>query len=500
VPNIGVELMPESDEGQLEVEVELPVGTPLETTSEVMRDAERRIRETVRPGELLHTMNSAGPPAWWRPGGSNEGEIDMIFSPVDERERSIGEIQDAIRKSLRGIAGAKVQVRQESINILSRIVRRGTDRLGVDIRGHDLATADALAEQVVAAVTQVPGVAHARPDREMRQLERVVHVDRARAAELGVGSGDIAAAVETYVLGRVITRYRDRGDEFDIRVQLDEEQRREVGQLSSLPIVTPTGTRVALGSLARIQESLGPSSISRLDQERVLRVEVGAGTMPIDQVSKGMREQLATITVPDGFDVVLSGELAQQASTFEDLLIGILLALFLVYATMAVQFESARHPLIVMLALPFAAIGVIAVLVTTRTTFNMNSFLGMIVLVGIVVNNAIMLVDYTNLLRREQGLSLHRAVVDAAKRRLRPILMTTLTTVLGLLPLTLAAGEGSELQAPLARVVVGGLLSATLVTLLLIPCAYYLMERRREGAASPAGAGEVEGLHEPSRS
>jgi hydrophobic/amphiphilic exporter-1 (mainly G- bacteria), HAE1 family len=486
VPNIGVELMPESDEGQIEVEVELPVGTPLEVTSGVMQDVERRIRESLNPGELLHTMSSAGPPAWWRPGASNEGEIDMIFVPVSERKRGIGEIEAGIRRALQGIPGAKLQVRQESINILSRIVRRGTDRVTVEIRGHDLVTADALSEQVVRAIAPIPGVAHARPDREMRQLERVLHVDRARAAELGIGSSQIADAVETYVLGRVTTRYRDQGDEFDIRVQLDEAERHDLDQLPSLPIVTPAGNRVALGSLVRIEEALGPSSITRLDQERVLRVNVGAAGRPLDQLASEIREQIAEISVPDGFEIKLAGELTEQRQTFGELLIGILLALFLVYAAMAVQFESARHPLVVMLSVPFAGIGVIAALVATRTTFNMNSFLGMIVLIGIVVNNAIVLVHYTNLLRREQRMSLRQSVITAGIRRLRPILMTTLTTSLGLLPLAFGLGEGSELQAPLARVVVGGLLSSSLVTLLLVPCAYYVMERRREPRAQPA--------------
>jgi hydrophobic/amphiphilic exporter-1 (mainly G- bacteria), HAE1 family len=343
----------------------------------------------------------------------------------------------------------------------------------------------------------VPGVAHARPNREMRQLERVLHVDRARAAELGLGSADIAAAVETYVLGRVSTRYRDRGDEFDIRVQLDESARRDLDQLPGLPIVTPTGTRVALGSLVRIEERLGPSSISRLDQERVLRVDVGSGERPLSELGAGVRAALASITVPDGFELRLSGELAEQQGTFGDLFIGCLLALFLVYAAMAVQFESARHPLVVMLSVPFATIGVIAALVITKTTFNMNSFLGVIVLVGIVVNNAIVLVDYTNLLRREHGLDPRSALIAAAERRLRPILMTTSTTVLALMPLALGMGEGSEMQIPLARVVIGGLLTSTFVTLLLVPSVYFLMERRSRTVA--AGA-RTDALGAPARS
>ena len=177
--------------------------------------------------------------------------------------------------------------------------------------------------------------------------------------------------------------------------------------------------------------------------------------------------------------MALAGESAEQAGTFRALWIGLLLAAFLVYATMAVQFESARHPLVVMASVPFAFVGVMAALLITGTTFNMNSFLGTIVLVGIAVNNAIVLVDTVNRYRRERGTDLVTALVDAGTRRLRPILMTTMTTLLGLLPLALGSAEGSEIQGPLARAVVGGLSSSTLVTLLLVPCVYLLVERRR---------------------
>src|SRR5690606_19757797 len=211
---IGMELMPESDEGRLDVGVELPVGTPLETMSGVMKTVERRARAAMLPGELEHVVTSAGPEAWWRPGGSHEGKLDITLVPVGARERGIDAIEGAIRQALDSIPGAKIQIRKSSANILTRIVRGGDDRLAVEIRGHDLETANQLAQEVVAIMTATDGITYARPDRELGQLERVLHVDRERAAELGLGSADVAAAVEHYVLGRVATRYRDQGDEF----------------------------------------------------------------------------------------------------------------------------------------------------------------------------------------------------------------------------------------------------------------------------------------------
>jgi HAE1 family hydrophobic/amphiphilic exporter-1 len=479
LPRIGVELMPDTDEGRIETDLELPVGTPLDTTRAVVIDAEKRVRGVLHQGELENVISSAGPSAWWHPGGSNQGEIDLMLVPASKRKRHVDEIVLAIRDVLDGIPGAKLQIRASSSNILKRIVRHGEDRMGVEIRGHDLETADALAAQVVTAARTVPGITFARPDREMGQLERVLHVDRARAAELGLGSADVAAAVETYVLGSIATRYREGGDEFDIRVQLDERERSRLDQLGQLPIVSPTGTRVALSSLVQVEERLGPSSISRLDQQRSLRVNLGTAGRPISEIAKDLNGKLATIVQPDGFDFNLTGELAEQEDTFTSLLLGILLACFLVYACMAVQFESVKHPLVVMASVPVTFSGVVGALLLTGTTLNMNSMLGTIVLVGIAVNNAIVLVDYTNLLRRERGMDVRSALIRAGGRRIRPILMTTLTTLLGLVPLALGSGEGSEMQAPLARAVIGGLTVSTLVTLVLVPCVYLLVEGRK---------------------
>lgn len=484
---IDSELMPEADEGRIDIDVELAVGTPLEETSAVMRAIEAKVLATLRPGELEHTMTSVGPEAWWRPGGSHEGEVDLTMVPVDQRARSSDEVVTAIQRALADVPGAKVRVRHRSSNPLARVIRGGDDRLSVEIRGHDLEVADAIGAQVADTMRSIDGVSFARPDREQGQVERVLRVDRARAAELGLGSAEIAEAVEHYLLGRVATRLRDRGDEYDIRVQLGAGDRRHLAQLGKLPIVTPGGQQVPLETLISVEEGRSPSSIARLDQERVLRVDAGVAGRSVDDVVADLRPALAAIAPPEGFEIDLAGEIGERDETFGSLLAGILLACFLVYAVMAVQFESARQPLVVMVTVPFALVGVVLALLVTRTTLNMNSFLGAIVLVGIVVNNAIVLIDAANTFRG-RGCSVVEAIVEAGRRRLRPIAMTTLTTALGLVPLAVGVGEGSEIQAPLARAVIGGLLTSTLVTLVLVPCAYLLVERggRRVFVAQPA--------------
>jgi HAE1 family hydrophobic/amphiphilic exporter-1 len=462
------------------VEVELPVGTPVTTTMEVMQELEARVRQTVRADELQHLITVAGPEAWWRASGSHEGALEVILVPVSQRQRAAGEVAGAMRQALAGVPGASIQVREASSNILLRMLRGDGDRLAVEIRGHDLAVAEQLSRQVMTLMRDVPGVADVKTDREEGKMERTLHVDRARLADLGLTGAEVAATVEHYVLGKVATRLRQGGDEFDIRVQLRQEDRDFLEQLPRLPVITRDGRVIPLASIATIEARQGPASIAREDQQRIVKVNAGlADDAALGDVVAALDDRLAGLEVPDGFAVNIGGEYLEQQKIFADLSVGILLALFLVYTVMAVQFESLRHPLIIMTAVPFSLIGVVLALALTATTFNMNSFLGMIVLVGIVVNNAIVLVDYVNLLRREHGRSLVTALLEGGRRRLRPILMTTLTTALGLLPLAIGLGEGSEIQAPLARVVVGGLLSSTLITLFFVPSLYLLLERRR---------------------
>jgi HAE1 family hydrophobic/amphiphilic exporter-1 len=495
MPLVGLELMPETDEGKFDVDLELPVGTPVERTALVMQEVEARVRGILRPGELAHIVTSAGPEDWGRPGGGHEGEVEVTLTPVSERERHIDEIMAAVRAAVGDVPDASIRIQPRSSNLLMRLMRGSSgERLVVEVRGHDLEAAAALGLTVESAMRTVAGIGEVRVDREEGLEERTVRVDAIRAADLGVSQGVVADALETYVLGRVATRMREGGDEFDVRVQLREEDRRALEQLDMLPIVTAAGHAVPLSSVAEIGGRQGPQSIARVDQERVLRVRGDLGERALGDVVADLEAALGRIEVPDGFTLVVGGEHEQQQETFGGLAVGIALAILLVYAVMGAQFESLRDPLVVMAALPFGFVGVVATLALTDTTLNMNSFLGAIVLVGIVVNNAIVLVDYINMLRREQGFALEEAVLEAGRRRLRPILMTTLTTVLAMLPLAFDFGEGSEIQAPLARVVVGGLTVSTVVTLIVVPILYYLMESgrgRSSGRASAPGSGQT---------
>jgi HAE1 family hydrophobic/amphiphilic exporter-1 len=481
---IDVELMPQTDEGVVDLDFELPVGTPVERTRTVVRELERRIRAVVSPEEIASVVSSAGPDNPYRPGGGHEGEVEVTLVPVSERERGSGSIIASIRAAIADMPELDVRLRQRTTNPLQRFMRGSQgERLVVEVRGHDLEIAAQLARRVESVMKSVPGIEDVRIGREEGLEERTVLVDTARAADLGLTRAEIARTIETYVLGRVATRLRDGGDEYDVRVMLRESDRARTDQLGALPVVSSRGV-VPLSAVAEVGARRGPSSIEREGQERVLSIVGGIGERALSDVVSDLEEALLGVERPSGFSLAVAGEAREQEIAFQGLGVGIALAILLVFAVMAVQFESLRNPFLIMAAVPFGFVGVVATLVATGTTFSLNAFLGCIVLVGVSVNNAIVLVDAANQLRAQHG-NARAAMIEAGRRRLRPVLMTTSTTVLGVLPIALAVGEGSEIQAPLARVIVGGLLVSTLITLLLVPALYGLSLRRRTEAAPP---------------
>jgi HAE1 family hydrophobic/amphiphilic exporter-1 len=356
----------------------------------------------------------------------------------------------------------------------------GGDRLVVEIRGHDLQKMSELGLQVRDAMLSIPGVPEAQLNKEPGTPEVVLRVDRLKAATLGLNVSDIADAMEATIGGRRTSMFRQGGDEYAIMVRLQEQDRLDVEQVLNVPLVTAGGQTIPARSVVDLTRQEGPVHIERIDQERIITVSGSLGDRDLGTVIDELDGKLRQIPKPDDIRFVYGGEYEEQQEAFLELTVSAILAVLLVYMVMAAQFESLRDPFIILFSVPVSAVGVLWTLVLTDTTFNMQGFLGVIMLAGIVVNNAIILVDYANQLRRNEGYSLREALVTAGTRRLRPVLMTTTTTVLGLLPMAMGIGEGSELQAPMARVVIGGLISSTLITLVLIPAIYYLVERSAE--------------------
>ena len=485
-PLIGVELEPQVDEGQIRVNVELESGTRAEVTKQVIDQMTGIVQREVPEAEYI--MSEAGSQSTFRGGSTNEGELRITLVDQSKRERTALEIANSIRPMMQVVPGIEVRTRINSGNFGRRRGGSGGgrggggggDRLSVEIRGHDQTISAELAQQVLDTMLSIPGVPEAQISRRPGLPELLVRVDRLKAASLGMSVSEVADTLETAVGGRRTSFYRDEGDEYDIVVRLREEDRLSIDQVGQIPLRAPTGQLIYTDSVIRMQRQEGPVELDRVDQERVIIVSGTIGDRDLGGIVGDLEERLAAIPRPAGYELRLGGEYEDQVEAFNDLLFAAVLAFILVYMVMAAQFESLRDPFIILFSIPLAAIGVVTILVFTDTTFNMQGFLGVIVLVGIVVNNAIVLVDYTNLLRREQGFSLREAVVTAGSRRLRPILMTTITTVLGLAPMALGVGEGSELQVPMARVVIGGLLTSTLITLVFIPVVYMTLEQRSE--------------------
>jgi hydrophobic/amphiphilic exporter-1 (mainly G- bacteria), HAE1 family len=360
-----------------------------------------------------------------------------------------------------------------------------------------MAVASDVAKRVKDIMEAVPGVTDATVSRREGMPEMVLVVDRTKAASLGLNASDVADTLETVVGGRRATQFRQEGEEFNILVRLNEEQRANMAHLEQISVVAPGGQSVPIGNLVSMQRREGPLSIERQDQERLVRVSAGYANRDLGSIMRDIDRELSAVSLPTGFSFYYGGEYEEQQKSFRELLFSLLLAIVLVYMVMASEFESLRDPLIILFSIPLAAIGVTLMLFLTNTTFNMQAFIGAILLAGIAVNNAIVLIDYTNLLRHRDKLLLRHAVELAGRRRLRPILMTTLATVLGLVPMSLGIGEGSEIQSPMARVVIGGMITSTLITLLFIPTIYTMIEERglREEATEKEPLGE--GMPEP---
>jgi HAE1 family hydrophobic/amphiphilic exporter-1 len=477
---IGMELLPESDESEVRVNIEYPVGTRIETTEEGVIAAEKIVAASVPEATVVQSgMGSAG---FFSTSGEESGSVRINLVPPDQRTRSSAQIaKDLVQPIKDAVPGARISARAGGGLWLFQFLRGGEDRLSVEIRGFDLQDADQLANRVSELALSIAGVADARPSRTAGASELRLTVDRARAEEVGVSVNTAAQAISALTQGAIAGVFREGGDEFEIRVRLPEAELEALDPLLDSPLLTTAGQVLRVRDLARQSGAKTPKAIDRLNQERVVYVQGGIdNTRDLGSIVTELTEKLRTIDIPPGFTVRAAGEASEQAQSFEALGGGLLLALFLVYIVMAAQFESLIQPLIVMVSVPFAAIGVLITLSTTKTTLNLNSALGVIVLVGVVVNNAIVLVDYANLLVREQHMPLRQAVIETARRRLRPILMTTSTTVLALLPVAMSTESGAEAQTPLARVVVGGMTSSTLITLVLVPVLYFLVEATRQ--------------------
>ena len=485
-PYIGVELMPTTDEGEVRVEAEMQVGTRLNLLDEKFKVIEKIVNESVP--EIKSMVVSVGGSRWFGAGG-HTGDVGISLKPQSQRSRSSEQIAADLRGKLSKIPGMIVRTRAGEGLFILRMGTSGGDKVQVEVRGHDLQMADSLAAQVKIIVESVDGITDARVSRELGSPEELVLIDRQKAADMKLSVSKIANALQTIISGTRASYYREAGDEFGILVKLRDAEQMDLRDILDLTITNSDGQPVVLRNVVTVGPRKGPVLIERKDQERVVNISADVSGRDMGSVLAELSDLLRNVPKPPDFSITFGGDYEEQQKSFRELLLSFVLALVMVYMVMACQYESLRDPFVVMFSVPLAAIGVILMLVLTRTTFNVQSFIGCIMLGGIVVNNAILLVDHTNLLRHRDSMPLREAIEEAGRRRLRPILMTTLTTIIGLIPLALGLGEGGEAQAPMARTVIGGLLSSTLITLVFVPVVYSIFERLKPAATT---AGKIE--------
>lgn len=473
---LGSELLPSVDEGMMYLYVEMPVGTRLDITDRILGDIEQTVYDTAPDVQAMFArsglMFSGG-------GGTHTGFVWVRLKDLAQRRQSLAEVLGVLRRKLSGYPGAKVRIVERPSDVARLLGSGRSERIEIDVFGFDLQRGRALAQTIASQLNQIKGISYVRLNIDDSRPEMQIAIDRRKADAVGVSVETILQSVETSVAGTVASKYREGRDEYDIRVRLREADRQELADLGRIFVTAPGGEKIPLRNLTTHEPGTGPVVIERRAQERAVTIQAGMnGERDFGSIANDIDHLLATIDIPEGFQAVLGGERQEQQASNQNMLLTILLAVLLVYMIMAALFESLLHPFVILFTIPFALIGAILMLWVTGTNISIPVYIGAIMLVGIAVNNGIIMVDYTNQLR-QQGLDVMTATQQGAVTRLRPVLITTLTTTLALIPMAIGLGEGAEIWAPLGRVVVGGMLVSALFTLFFIPSLYSLIEENR---------------------
>jgi HAE1 family hydrophobic/amphiphilic exporter-1 len=479
---IGNEFIPEEDTGDIRITVNLRLGTRLEETDKVAKRIEDIFQKEVPEAKFIFARPGTTPGIGRAAGAGSSGEHIVVAGAKlvskSERKRSVFEVGQVLRKKIRDIPGV-LKVDISTGNPIGRMITgTGGKAIQVEIIGHSFEDTEALAERIRVVMEKVPGAVDASISREINSPELRIEVDRQKAAVLGLDMTTIASSMKTYIEGSTATKYREKGETYDIYVRLEEASRSKIEDIGNLSIVSPvTGKQTKLANFVKIYEVAGPVEIERQNRERVIRAECNVYKRSAGKVREDIRDALRKITIPSDIMINFGGEAEEQKKAFVDLTLLLALGIILVYMVMAAQFESLLDPFIIMFAVPFTFTGVFLAFLVTGTTLSIITFLGIIMLMGIVVNNAIVLISYINILRA-RGYSMLEAVTQGGKDRLRPVLMTTITTLVSLLPLALSRGEGSETWQPLGITMIGGLTVSTLITMLFVPTLYAMFESK----------------------
>jgi len=490
IPLIGTDFFPSSDEGQIRMSMRLPVASSLGETIKVVEKVEGIIFEQVSELKSLWARAGSGKGRSvvfsGRFAGSHTATASMMLVDQSDRNRSSEAITRSLREKLSKIPGTIISVYPGGV--VTRVITFGADEpIDVEILGYEIAAGSRLAKEVDGILRGVRGVTDVQIGREEGLPEYQVRIRKDRVAALGLTTSRVAEVVRQAVEGDESAIYVDpkTGREHKVRVRLREEDRKRPEDLARLPLPVSSGKIIPLENVVDVKQTFSPNQLERKYQQRIVHVTANTSGRDLGSIASEIEDKISQLKIPEEFSVQLKGSRLEQREAFQTLFFALGLAILLVYMVLASQFASLLHPFLIMFSVPLGFIGVIWALYLTGNTLSVVSFIGIIMMVGIVVSNAIILVDCINRLRKE-GIELKEAVIQAGRIRLRPILMTSLTTVFGLIPMALGLGEGAEANAALAIAVIGGLTVSTFLTLVFIPTLYVIVEswrasRRAEG-------------------
>ncbi len=479
VPFLGTEFMPNMDRDMILLKVKMPIGTALEETNRVLSLVENLM---IQQPEIKIVTAQAGSAAEEDPAdmassfsnaGPNEGILWVGLVDREQRSLSDMEILEKIRRLLPRLENVKFEALD-----MSQMMTGAQAPVEIKIFGKELETMKEIGDSIVARIQDIEGLRDLTHSLSQGKPEYQIKVDRERVAKLGLMVSQVANAVQTATLGRVATRYREESEEIDVRVRFGEEYRNSLSEIARIPLITPLNKVVYLNQVATITRGEGPIQITRESQSRRISVTANIAGRDLGSVVRDIKKRIAPIEkqLPSGYFLEFGGAYEQMQETFLILAGAFALATLLVYMVMASQFESFRHPFVIMFTIPLGIIGVVVALLVSGWAISLPVLIGVVLLAGIAVNNGIVMIDYVNQLRR-RGLAAAEAVVQGATTRLRAVLLTALTTILGMLPMALSTSEGAEMRAPMAIAVVGGLAATTFLTLFVIPIIYSLFEK-----------------------
>jgi len=479
--NLGSDYIPQFDAGDLIVVIETEVGTSAEETDRIAQKVMDVVREEVPemiPTSLSSITGQTEKGTLSSVGFTEGKNVSTILAHLvlpNERERSAKEIGEVLRKRIAEIPAIdKFHVTAGSI--ISEAITGNVKPVEVEITGENFEEMNRLAQTIYNKMSEIDGIVDLQTTIDNGKLELQIDIDKDKASAMGLNTLMVASQVRQSIYGTSAGEFTERGEEYEINIRYAPEYRENIESLSDIMLTNLMGEQIPLSAVAEINTGLGPLAINHKSQQRIVKVMANLSGISLGEGAAEVEKILNSVEIPSGVNVDLAGQLTEQSESFQDLYLILIIGVLLVYMVMAAQFESFKDPFIIMFALPFTIVGIILAFFVTGLTLSVTTFIGVIMLMGIVVNNGIVLVDYTNLLRK-RGYELTDAVLEAGRSRMRPVLMTSFTTMLGMLPMALSKGMGREMYSPLGVTIIGGLLVSTVITLILVPTIYSVFHK-----------------------